>query len=542
MPPRSLPISRLFYWAAVISLFGWAIWQRFFSLPLDPIADPDIWGYLSPALKQLTGSGFVHAEARNFLYPGFLLLLLRFFGDFRAITIVQHLLGLSAGAFLLLTWRRARIFVVAPRLTVGSYHAVGLITAAVFLVAGEPIRAEMQIRPEGICAFLFSVNLWFAVAFIAGTFVEKRPPSPGLGIGLTFTAMLLASVKPSFIFLALVAMLPVGISFLQRGFIRQKLWLLGGAGAAAILLFVPEYFLSREDDLAPLFLPTSLFVIHADLIRDQMADDLKEAVNLPYPRDWLGRVHADLSAEIAKSRAAPENYSSIGFSPDYLMYRQTSIATRLLEEFHYDTAAVTAFYRFYYWRTWKHCPIAMLKKIGRQLAIFYAPMCPAYDLEKMNPLTIWYQIGFTSLHNFNYPDLWKAYPPAVEFMRRIEPLAHGTPAIHQRKASRRALVFLAGAYLPFLAISLLLGAVALFRREYRQRVGWLVGLTLFLLCYNAGACLEVAIIHSLDVPRYSTVQMFFTLLAEFLAARLLLESLPQSIRCGRPNHTSAQGE
>ena len=522
MPPRRLPISRLVYWVAVISLFGWAAWQRF-SLPLDPIADPDTWGYLSPALKKLTGSGFIHAENRNFLYPGFLLLLLRLFGDFRAITIAQHLLGLTAGGLLLMTWRRARVFVATPRLTARSYHALGLVAAAIFLAAAEPIRAEMQIRPEGICAFLLSLNLWFAVEFIAGSFVEKRPPSIALGIGLTITALLLASVKPSFIFLALVAVLPVGISFLQRGFIRQKLRLLGGAAVGALLLLLPEYFLSREDDLAPLFLPTSLFVIHADLIRDQMADDLKLAANLPYPREWLGRVHADLSAEIAKSRAAPEDYSSLGFSPDYLMYRETSIAGRLGEEFHDDTAAVTAFYRFYYWRTWKQRPIAMLRKIVRQLAIFYAPMCPAYDRQKMVPLTIWYRLGFSSLNNYTYPEVWKAYPPAVEFMRRTEALAQGTPAIQQRKASRRALVFLAGAYLPLLATSLTLVAVALFRRDYRRRVGWLAGLTLFVFSYNAAACLEVAIIHSLEVPRYSTVQMFFTLLAEFLAVWLLCE-------------------
>jgi len=84
--------------------------------------------------------------------------------------------------------------------------------------------------------------------------------------------------------------------------------------------------------------------------------------------------------------------------------------------------------------------------------------------------------------------------------------------------------------------------VAFFRRDYRQRVGWLMGLTLFVFSYNAAACLETAVIHSLDVPRYSTVQMFFTLLAEFLAAWLLLESLLQSIRWGRPIQTSAPGE
>jgi len=76
------------YWATVAFIFAWAVWQRF-KLPLDPIADPDTWGYLSPALRKLTGAEFGHIQSRNFLYPGFLYLVLRCFGDFRAIGVVQ---------------------------------------------------------------------------------------------------------------------------------------------------------------------------------------------------------------------------------------------------------------------------------------------------------------------------------------------------------------------------------------------------------------------------------------------------------------------
>ena len=150
-------------------------WLRF-SLPLDPIADPDTWGYLAPALQKLTGSGFGH-EGRNFVYPGFLFLLLRLFGDFRAITITQHLLGLAAGSFLLVTWRRVRTFVEASRLNAGTRDFLGLIAAAIFFLAGEPIRTEMQIRPEGVCAFVLSLNLWFAVGPAAAglRYLRRRP-------------------------------------------------------------------------------------------------------------------------------------------------------------------------------------------------------------------------------------------------------------------------------------------------------------------------------------------------------------------------------
>src|SRR5437879_4623584 len=95
---KSDSVWRLCYWTALAFIFTWAVWQRF-VLPLDPIADPDTWGYLSPALRKLTGAEFGHSQGRNFLYPGFLYLILSPFADFRAITFVQHLLGLVAGAF-----------------------------------------------------------------------------------------------------------------------------------------------------------------------------------------------------------------------------------------------------------------------------------------------------------------------------------------------------------------------------------------------------------------------------------------------------------
>ena len=90
---------------------AWAVWLRF-RLPLDPIADRDTWTHLSPALRKLTGGEFERSVpyGRNFVFPGFLYLLLRFFGDFRAITVAQHFLGLLAGGVLLLTWQRARVF------------------------------------------------------------------------------------------------------------------------------------------------------------------------------------------------------------------------------------------------------------------------------------------------------------------------------------------------------------------------------------------------------------------------------------------------
>ena len=518
------------YWAALVVIFGWAAWQRF-TLPLDPIADPDTWGYLSPALRKLTGAAFGHTNGRNFLYPGFVFLLLRGFGDFRAITIAQHFLGLVAGGLLLLTWWRARVLLPNRRLAGAAHDALGLIGAAIFLFAGETIHLEMQLRPEAVCAFLVSLNIWLFLQFIASCFVEDRPTAATLyGIALIFSAILLASVRPSFMLLAIVAVTPVAIFFFRRDRVRQKLAIVIGGVLSAALLLVPEHILSRNDEKTRTFLPATLFTIHANLIRDQMADDLQRGAQLPYPREWLEHVYAALNSEIAKSAAAEESryHVGTGFSPDYLMYQPASIAAQLRAEFRGDIGALCAFYRFYYWRIWRYRPLLVLQKIGRQMSIFYALRCPAYYRAKALPLAIEYERAGKSLDTPAYQKTWAAYAPAVEFMHRTAALARSAPVIEQRAYVRKVLGLLAATYLPLLLVSVGLSALVLSRQTHRRRFGWLAVLAVLLFSYNLAACLEVAVIHLLEYSRYVTVQMYFTMLAQFFAfwfvAEMVLET------------------
>ncbi len=277
------------YWATVAFIFAWAVWQRF-KLPLNPIADPDTWGYLSPALRKLTGAEFGHTQSRNFVYPGFLYLVLRCFGDFRAIGVVQHLLGLAAGGLFLLGWRRVRAFVPDSLVNPSLHDALGLAGAAIYLLASDTIRIETQLRPEGVCAFLISINLYFAVRFVSCSFLEhRRTGAVVCGSATVLTSLLLASAKPSFWFAAIVVTVPVTAFFLRPNWVRQKIALGLGMVLIASLVLWPERILSRKDEASQTFLPTMLFVIHADLIRDQMAADLKENAGLPYSKDWLER-------------------------------------------------------------------------------------------------------------------------------------------------------------------------------------------------------------------------------------------------------------
>lgn len=529
--PLRTKVGQLAYWGAVAVIFAWAAWLRF-RLPLDPIVVPN---YVSPALKKLASGEFgqIHLD-RTIIYPGFVYFLVRIFGDFRAITIAQNLIGLSAGAVFLLTWKRIRDFIPRSKLPYSIYRWFGLLAVAVYLLSGQPLLFERDIRPEGIGGFLVSINLYLVIQFSACCFLERRQTATVVcGIAVVFSSILLASVKPSFQLNAIVALLPVAIFLSLPGWLWQKIALAGGAALAVALLLLPGHFLIRHRRVDECYLPTQLFVIHANLIRDQMRVDLESGAKVPYPREWLRRVHGALAIEISKSSAAgPHYYSTLGFNPDYLMWNQTSIVRQLHQEFGDKISGLCAFYRFYYWRVWRQRPLLVLKKIARQLTIFYAPKCPAYRLRKSVSLTDEYDRSVTLLEPFR--ELWTAYPPAVAFMNRAALLGRSAPVIEQPVYIRRPHQILAATYLVLLLIALALSAFVFMQKERRRRIGWLAALILFTYAYSFANCLEVAIVHSLANPRYTTVQMFITILSQFLTIMLILEFLLESrARIGR---------
>jgi len=55
------------------------------------------------------------------------------------------------------------------------------------------------------------------------------------------------------------------------------------------------------------------------------------------------------------------------------------------------------------------------------------------------------------------------------------------------------------------------------------RLRVVAGLAVFAFLFNAAYCLEVAVISSLDIPRYLTVQMYSTLVAQLLGLWFVLE-------------------
>jgi len=167
-----------------------------------------------------------------------------------------------------LTWRRACVFLPNPRIGGAARSGLGLIAAALFLFAGDQIHFELKIRPEGVSAFLISVNLWLAIQVVASGLIEKRTTAAtAYGSALVFSSILLASVKPTFVLAGILTVLPLAVFFLHGGRAGEKFALAGAAMITVALLVLPERLLSRNDENSRTFLPTTLFAMHANLIR-----------------------------------------------------------------------------------------------------------------------------------------------------------------------------------------------------------------------------------------------------------------------------------
>ena len=100
--------------------------------------------------------------------------------------------------------------------------------------------------------------------------------------------------------------------------------------------------------------------------------------------------------------------------------------------------------------------------------------------------------------------------------------------MEQTRLLRIPLGILSISHLLCLLLALTLSAVVFWKRDRWKELRWLAALVLFGFTYNAASCLEVAVVNSLEVYRYITVQMYATLLTQLLALWLILEFIFQA--------------
>ena len=447
--------------------------------------------------------------------------------SFRAITLVQHTLGLAAGGLLLACWNGARHIASAVLMPLRLHRILGLILAAVYLLSARPIQFEHQLRPEAITPFFALLNIFLTLKFLE----HFREPllswkASGLGAGVICNSLLLASIKTSFGLTVLFTLAPVLVLlFRKRQSWPQACGVLALSGLVGLFLLATENRLARSDSTAGSFLARSLFTIHANLIADQMDEDIAAGHCGDRGCDWLAAVAASLREEMRRSWVHSHEYESFGFDPDYLMYNPESLRLWTRAFFNGSEKNQWAFYREYYRRTWRAHPIRMIGKIAGQMRLFYSWINPAFDTERTILLRSFYGKTLDNLNSRDeYAETIARYPPASDYLSRCASLVGTKEKLKQGFLLRAANGVLARLYLPLLLGAVLCGLAVWTSPGLRRHLGPLAVITILIYSYNFGNCLGTATFHSLHVTRYNTSQFSFALLSEFIGLMFLIEA------------------
>jgi hypothetical protein len=511
------------YLVAAAALLFWGAWKRF-QLPQWPIIQPDIVGYLGPAIAALAGKPFTHMIGRSFPYPAFVYLILRIFGDFRAIAVIQHLLGVAAGGLVLLAWDAAGALAPAAGIPRPLFRFMGLAPAYVVLGSATEIAFEHEILPEAIFPFLTILNIWVSFLFLDARFARRRPSFIWLGALNVFAACLIYLTKPSFGFAALFSTLPVWLCLVLPGCsMGERAGLAAGAILPALLLlFLPEHILKRDDPASLTFLPETLLTIHASIVERQLTEDLAGNQPLPYPRPVVQAARDLLATELAKASHTPgKTYPSLGYNPDYLMY-ENSFCTKFSAEEHFTGAEMGRFCMTYYIRALRHHPGAMAAKVLRQLRIFYARKNPVYWAGKRMNLSDAQHYGRVGRLMVEPDRLGPGNPVVARYIAACNGLAGRGVALPQSRHFAKWLRLFSAHYLDLLVVAAL-SPILLFLRPLRAHFLWLIAAVWLACSYNFGNSLTIAVVHSLEVNRYVRIQLIFTIFAQCLTLGLVLE-------------------
>lgn len=517
---------------ALVFILGWLAYVRFVR-PQWPVADPDTWGYLFPGISRLLGGPFQHTQGRNFIYPGWIYLLLHTTGDFRAIAIAQRFLGLATCAGVWLVWRQWRAWFATTRLPLWADVSFGLGTVIFFGRASSVIHYEVQLRPEAIFPFCAVLDLWLLLAFVRAWYAERRPVKAAVLAAFSVFATAFAyQLKPSFGLGAGFAMLPIVVPFITlQGPERwqSRVWLVGalaaGGLASFVLLVLPERALAQSDPQASLFLPHTLLTVHARPIRDQLNEDVRNGTPTPFAAPWLASAAGLFDEGLRRaSEHSQRPYHTLGYNPDALLYPPGAFCQWLDAQL--PPAQVSAFCFYYYRRAWTHHPGSMLAKICRQLGVFYSLHCPAFrSSTKLRPAQYYNDKALLFLTALTHAQSLGGYAPAQRYIDAVRVLSTSSVTFRTPVWLVVADVIASVVYLLLLvAFTVAMAGFVFFRQDDDRRALWKPGLVLALIhgiCF--GNCLTVAVVHSLEVHRYALNLLVYAALGEAATAAWLCE-------------------
>ena len=467
-------------------------------LPTIPLADGDTWGYLNPALSWLGGSGFKETNERDWLYPALLAAILRMSGQFNAIVYVQRFLGLS-GAFLFwLSWRSWLRLLAVPSFgfrVVSSIVALSLLS--LYALSPQQALFENSIRPEGMLAFFEMIYFCCLLEFFHARWKLRQASLAILfGAGTLGFSYLVLLLKPSwgFSFGSTLLCLLGGTLGKTSRLVRFGP-LLGGC-AACLLLFAVPRGLGFEKQEARLFLPCTLVAVHAPQIleTDAIVPSHNESNDALLPENF----YQLLGVAYQPARADATRCPVLGFNQEYILY-DSGFFSAIAQKENWTHRQLQAACYAAYFRAWRYVPISMMRKIIKQALIFLFPRSDDF-----------YFTGKSTHFDSDLANS-RSFLPSANFSPKVQEMyqSYVDSLEHYHANLTRLLGFRvlaafaqAVAWLSFwlqAAFFLMLIIWSLPKRSPVRLAGFAA---VAVLAATYGNVLTVAVVHTLDLPRY----------------------------------------
>lgn len=377
MFPRWYRLSSLLgalEWAAFVAVLVWGVSLRV-GLPAVPVSDADTWGYLGPALSALNGGPFIDTQQREWLYSAIVAGAVLLGGSLSALVVTHQTATFIAALALWMTWRTWLWILPIPRL--GRFVAMvpALFVTATLLGNPDIIAFEFSLRPESLMICAAFLQLWAVAAYSFFRWTSPRVwPSFFCGVCAVVLACMVFKLRPSWALAVPVTTLPIAMGVLGRALPATTRWStpLVGALLAGVLVFLPGKLFYVEELQPRTVLPMTLFTMNADTILQSLEQRLAKGSVPPEKRAAYDDVLPVLRTELEAARKILRYYPSVGYDPDYLMYR-AGIFPRLVVMHGFDRSDLAAFCMETYFAAWKTHPAGMLGKVSSQFKHFVWP-------------------------------------------------------------------------------------------------------------------------------------------------------------------------
>lgn len=486
----------------LIAIFAAATWLRF-RMPLLPLGTPDTWGYLFPALSGLAGEGMYETNARGIAYPLFLRIVLGAAGNFPAVVLVQHLLGLLSGVLWWIAWN-LWVEWLPERMKIPARWG-GMAGLALYLCNAGTIFYESTLRPEGIFPFFALSGIAATWMFVRARWANPSPVAALWGMLSVLFPLICLSLKPGWGLAALVPIIIVCASLIGKFPLlwRSATAILCALAVAFWIFVVPSAAQWKPDDRSRLFLPETLFVQHAPAIAGAMAD-----------RDARGELKDDekkflskLQQRLEESRTTRlEGFRSLGHNPDYLLYDSDTLFDLPGGN---EPAARYSFLWNSYAEAWKKHPGEMCKKIAFQFIrsfgmaqkSLYAP-----ETNWQNHLQKSIEVLQLNKPAAPTPALRLGYEPLIVATR--EQLSTAPKKLRMGPPFMSPIARIAGSLLVTGCMVLwLLFFVRAALRPSSATTGAIIAFGIF-WSLSFGSSLTIAAVSSFDITRYAVLQSF----------------------------------